>query len=195
MVVDDEVEKSPETLNAEPESQLNHTNLFVKNNLNEENNEAGPDIASTSVSAEKRKHDEENSREGLPPMKRVSRNRSRSRSRSRSLLSSNDIEELEDEDEKKEEGKEAHAKGEYVKLNQKCQVSIRPLWPRWNLDPVFILNEVNRVMRIRLAELKSEFGHFNRKITKCNREHLMEMEIAKEREISLTEQVNTFSKQ
>ena len=47
MVVDDEVEKSPETLNAEPESQLNHTNLFVKNNLNEENNEAGPDIAST----------------------------------------------------------------------------------------------------------------------------------------------------
>ena len=47
VVVDDEVEKSPETLNAEPESQLNHTNLFVKNNLNEENNEAGPDIAST----------------------------------------------------------------------------------------------------------------------------------------------------
>ena len=35
VVVDDEVEKSPETLNAEPESQLNHTNLFVKNNLNE----------------------------------------------------------------------------------------------------------------------------------------------------------------
>ena len=89
VVVDDEVEKSPETLNAEPESQLNQTNLFVKNNLNEENNEAGPDIASTSVSAEKRKHDEENSREGLPPKKRVSRNRSRSRSRS--LLSSNDV--------------------------------------------------------------------------------------------------------
>ena len=92
MVVDDEVEKSPETLNAEPESQLNHTNLFVKNNLNEENNEAGPDIASTSVSAEKRKHDEENSKEGFPPKKRVSR------SRSRSPLSSNDIEELEFED-------------------------------------------------------------------------------------------------
>ena len=110
-----------------------------------------------------------------------------SRSRSRSPLSSNDIEELEFEDGKKEETD--------VKLNQKCQVSIRPLWPRWNLDPVFILNEVNRVMRIRLAELKSEFGHFNRKITKYNSEHLMEMEIAKEREISLTEQVNTFSKQ
>ena len=187
VVVDDEVEKSPETLNAEPESQLNHTNLFVKNNLNEENNEAGPDIASTSVSAEKRKHDEENSREGLPPMKRVSRNRSRSRSRSRSLLSSNDIEELEDEDEKKEEGKEAHAKGEYVKLNQKCQVSIRPLLPRWNLNPVFMINEVNRVIRIRLAELKSE-------LTKCNREHVMEMEVAKKRTIWLAEQVNTFSK-
>ena len=177
--VEDEVEISPATLNTEPVSQLNHTNLFVKNNLNEA--EEITDIASTSVSAEKRKHDEENSKEGFPPKKRVSR------SRSRSPLSSNDIEELEFEDGKKEETD--------VKLNQKCQVSIRPLWPRWNLDPVFILNEVNRVMRIRLAELKSEFGHLNRKITKCNREHLMEMEIAKEREISLTEQVNTFSKQ
>ena len=185
MVVEDEVEKSPETLNVEPESQLNHTNLFVQNNLNEEKNEAGPDIASTSVPAEKRKHDEENSREGLPPKKRVSRNRSRSRSRS--LLSSNDIEELEDEDEKKEEGKEAHAKGEYVKLNQKCQVSIRPLLPRWNLNPVFMINEVSRVIRIRLAELKSE-------LTKCKRDHLMEMELAKERKIWLAEQVNTFNK-
>ena len=189
MVVDDEVEKSPETLNAEPESQLNHTNLFVKNNLNEENNEAGPDIASTSVSAKKRKHDEENSRECLPPKKRVSRNRSRSRS----LLSSNDMEELEDEDEKKEEVKKAHEKGEYVKLNQKCQVSICPLLSRWNLNPVFMYNEINRVIRIRLAELKSDVGHLNSKITKCNGEHVMEKEVAKEREISLTEQVNTFS--
>ena len=177
-VVDDEVEKSPETPNAEPESQLNHTNMFVKNNLNEEHNEAGPDIAST----EKRKHDEENSRECLPPKKRVSRNRSRSRSKS--LLSSNDMEELEDEDEKKEE---AHEKGKYVKLNQKCQVSICPLLSRWNLNPVFMYNEINRVIRIRLAELKSER-------TKCIGDHLMEMEVAKEREISLTEQVNTFSK-
>ena len=187
-VVDDEVEKSPETLNAEPESQLNHTNMFVKNNLNEEYNEAGPDIASTSVCAEKRKHDEENSREDLPPKKRVSRNRSRSRSKS--LLSSNDMEELEDEDEKKEE---AHEKGKYVKLNQKCQVSICPLLSRWNLNPVFMYNEINRVIRIRLAELKSEVGHLNSQITKGNGEHVMEMEVAKEREISLTEQVNTFN--
>ena len=187
MVVDDEVEKSPETLNAEPESQLNHTNMFVKNNLNEEYNEAGPDIASTSVCAEKRKHDEENSREGLPLKKRVSR------SRSRSLLSSNDMEELEDEDEKKEEVKKAHEKGEYVKLNQKCQVSICPLLSRWNLNPVFMYNEINRVIRIRLAELKSEVGHLNSEITKGNREHVMEMEVAKEKEISLTEQVTTFS--
>ena len=113
--------------------------------------------------------------------------RNRSRSRSRSLLSSNDIEELEDEDEKKGEGKEAHAKGEYVKLNQKCQVSIRPLLPRWNLNPVFMINEVNRVIRIRLAELKSE-------LTKCKGDHLMEMELVKERKIWLAEQVNTFSK-
>ena len=183
-VVDDEVEKSPETLNAEPESQLNHTNMFVKCNLNEEYNEAGPDIAST----EKRKHDEENSREGLPPKKRVSRNRSRSRSKS--LLSSNDMEELEDEDEKKEE---AHEKGEYVKLNQKCQVNICPLLSRWNLNPVFMYNEINRVIRIRLAELKSEVGHLNSEITKGNGEHVMEMEVAKEREILLTEQVTTFS--
>ena len=186
MVVDDEVEKSPETLNAEPESQLNHTNLFVKNNLNEENNEAGPDIASTSVSAEKRKHDEENSRESSPLKKRVSR----SRSRSKSLLSSNDIDELEFEDGKKEEAEEpeeADAKGEDVKLNQKCQVSIRPLWSSWNINPAFMLEETNRVIRIRLAESKSE-------LTKCKGDHLMEMELVKERKIWLAEQVNTFSK-
>ena len=172
--VEDEVEISPATLNTEPVSQLNHTNLFVKNNLNEA--EEITDIASTSVSAEKRKHDEENSKEGFPPKKRVSR------SRSRSPLSSNDIEELEFEDGKKEEAEETD-----VKLNQKCQVSIRPLLPRWNLNPVFMINEVNRVIRIRLAELKS-------KLTKCNREHVMEMEVAKKRTIWLAEQVNTFSK-
>ena len=108
-------------------------------------------------------------------------------SRSRNLQSSNDTEELEDEDEKKEEVKEAHVKREYVKLNQKCQVSIRPLLPRWNLNPVFMINEVNRVIRIRLAELKSE-------LTKCKGDHLMEMELVKERKIWLAEQVNTFSK-
>ena len=227
MVVDDEVEMSPETLDAEPESQLNHTNLFVKNNLNEP--EEITDIANTGVSAKKRKHDEESSRESLPPKKRVLR----SRSTSTSFLSSNDMEELEEEDLQKEDEKrkhdeensgmglpprkrvsrgrsrstrlmssndmededvkEAHEKGEYVKLSQKCKVSICPLWSRWNLNPEFILNEVNRVIRIRLAELKSDVGHLNRKITKYHSEHVMEMEVAKEREIWLTEQVNTFS--
>merc|ERR1712062_204359 len=104
VVVDDEVEMSPETLNAEPESQLNHTNLFEKNNLNEP--EEITDIANTGVFAKKRKHEEERSREGLPPKKRVLR--SRSRSRSTSLLSSNDREELEDEDLQKEDEEQKH---------------------------------------------------------------------------------------
>jgi len=165
---------------------LNHTNLFAKNNLNEA--EEITDIANTGVSAEKRKHDDENSREGSPPKKRVSR----SRSRSKSLLSSNDIDELEFEDGKKEEAEEpeeADAKGEDVKLNQKCQVSIRPLWSSWNINPAFMLEETNKVIRIRLAELKSDFGHLNSKFTKYNSEHVMEMEAVKEREIWLTEQL------
>ena len=152
MVVEDEVEMSPETLDAEPESQLNHTNLFVKNNLNEP--EEITDIANTGVSAKKRKHDEESSRESLQPQKRVLR----SRSTITSFLSSNDMED--------EDVKEAHEKGEYVKLSQKCKVSICPLWSRWNLNPEFILNEVNRVIRIRLAELKSDVGHSTIKIHK-----------------------------
>ena len=102
VVVEDEVEMSPETLDAEPESQLNHTNLFVKNNLNEP--EEITDIANTGVSAKKRKHDEESSRESLPPKKRVLR----SRSTSTSFLSSNDMEELEEEDLQKEDEKRKH---------------------------------------------------------------------------------------
>ena len=191
--VDDEVEMSPKTINDELESQLN---LFVTSDLKEQNNEAGPDITSNSVCAEKRQHGE-NSRESLPPKKRLSRKRSRS------LLSSNGIkmEELEDSHINEYSDDDItvvhktlkYEKEENVKLNQRCQVNIYPLmWNSHSINPTLVYKEINRVRRIRLRQrelkskqLQSEVEHLKSEIAK-------EKEAAKEREISLMEQVNAL---
>ena len=191
--VDDEVEMSPRTINDELESQLN---LFVKSDLKEQNNEAGPDINSNSVCAEKRQHGE-NSRESLPPKKRLSRKRSRS------LLSSNGIkmEELEDShinEYSDDDISVVHKTLEYekeedVKLNQRCQVNIYPLmWNSHSINPTLVYKEINRVMRVRLRqrELKSE--QLQSEVEHLKSELAMEKEAAKEREISLMEQVNAL---
>ena len=191
--VDDEVEMSPRTINDEPESQLN---LFVTSDLKEQNNEAGPDIISNSVCAEKRQHGE-NSRESLPPKKRLSRKRSRN------LLSSSDIkmEELEDSHINEYSDDDItvvhktleYEKEEDVKLNQRCQVNIYPLmWNSHSINPTLVYKEINRVRRIRLRQrelkskqLQSEVEHLKSEIAK-------EKEAAKERETSLMEQVNAL---
>ena len=186
--VDDEVEMSPRTTNNELESQLN---LFVKSDIKEQNNEAGPDITSNSVCAEKRQHGE-NSRESLPPKKR---------NRGRSLLSSNGIkmEELEDSHINEYSDDDIIVKTleygteEDVKLNQRCQVNIYPLmWNSHSINPTLVYKEIKRVERIRLRqrELKSE--QLQSEVEHLKSELAMEKEAAKEREISLMEQVNAL---
>ena len=198
VVVDDEVEMSPETLNAEPESQLNQTNLFVKNNLNEENNEAGPDIASTSVSAEKRKHDEENSREGLPPKKRVSRSRSLSFS---NVSNMEELENLHNNEYSDDDITVVHKTLEYekeedVRLNQRCKVNIYPLeiwmWNSYSVHPTLVYKEINRVMKIRLRQRERKSEKLQSENEHLNSELKMVKEVAIEREISLSEQVRTL---
>ena len=191
--VDDEVEMSPRTINDELESQLN---LFVTSDLKEQDNEAGPDITSNSVCTEKRQHGE-NSRESLPPKKRLSRKRSRS------LLSSNGIKMDELEDSHINEYSDdditvvhktlKYEKEEDVKLNQRCQVNIYPLmWNSHSINPTLVYKEINRVGKIRLRQrelkskqLQSEVEHLKSEIAK-------EKEAAKERETSLMEQVNAL---
>ena len=194
--VDDEVEMSPRTINSnyELESQLN---LFVKSDLKDQNNKAGPDITSNSVSAEKRQHGE-NLREGLPPKKRVSR--------SRSLLFSNvsNMEELEnlhnneysDDDITVDQKTLEYEKEEDVRLNQRCKVNIYPLeiwmWNSYSVHPTLVYKEINRVMRTRLRERERKSEELQSEKEHLNSELKMVKEVAIEREISLSEQVRTL---
>ena len=191
--VDDEVEMSPKTINDELESQLN---LFVTSDLKEQNNEAGPDITSNSVCTEKRQHGE-NSRESLPPKKRLSRKRSRN------LLSSSDIkmEELEDSHINEYSDDDItvvhktleYEKEEDVKLNQRCQVNIYPLmWNSHSINPTLVYKEINRVGKIRLRQRELKSKQLQSEVDHLKSEIANEKESAKEREISLMEQVNAL---
>ena len=191
--VDDEVEMSPRTINDELESQLN---LLVESDIKEQNNEAGPDITSNSVCAEKRQH-EENSRESLPLKKR---------NRSRSLLSSNGskMEELEDSHINEYSDDDItvvhktleYEKEEDVRLNQRCKVNIYPLeiwmWNSYSVHPTLVYKEINRVMRTRLRERERKSEELQSEKEHLNSELKMVKEVAIEREISLSEQVRTL---
>ena len=86
-----------------------------------------------------------------------------------------------------------YEKEEDVKLNQRCQVNIYPLmWNSHSINPTLVYKEIKRVERIRLRqrELKSE--QLQSEVEHLKSELAMEKETAKEREISLKEQVNAF---